>query len=90
MFVNACKDDIDKAAKWLHVFYKQKKSSPEFFQNRDVFSKEIQYAFDHQYYLALPVTPNNCLTIVLKLNDKNASTYIFDESIKTFIMTAGL
>lgn len=89
LFVNACKDDMDRSAKWLHVYYKMKKNAPEFFANRDVFSKEMQFALDHQVYLTLPVTPDNCTPILHKLSDYNPKTYVFDETIKTFIMTAG-
>lgn len=89
MFVNACKDDTDRSAKWLHIFYKMKKNSPEFFRNRDVFSDEVQFALNHQVYLTLPVTPDNCTPVLHKLSDYRPKAYVFDEAIKTFIMTAG-
>lgn len=66
-----------------------KKNSPEFFRNRDVFSDEVQFALDHQVYLTLPVTPDNCTPVLHKLSDYRPKAYIFDEAIKTFIMTAG-
>lgn len=88
LFINASKGNVEKSSKWLHLYYKIKRSSPEFFKNRDVFSDEIQSALTNQIYLSLPVTPNNCNVVFHKLANFNPKVYDFDASIKTFIMTA--
>lgn len=65
-----------------------KRNSPEFFKDRDVFSDEIQHAFENQVYLSLPVTPNNCNVVFHKLTNFDPKAYNFDAAIKTFIITA--
>lgn len=87
--MSATKDNVEKSSKWIHVYYKLKKNSPEFFSNRDVLSKEIQSALKHQFYLALPVTPDGCNVIFHGLKTPDPKKYVFDDAIKTFIMTAG-
>jgi hypothetical protein len=66
-----------------------KRSSPEFFANRDVLSEEIQNALKHQFYVTLPVTPSRCNVILQKLSVFDHRKFVFDAAIKTFIMTAG-
>lgn len=87
--MNASKDDIDKSSKWIHVYYKMKRNAPEFFTNRDVSSAEIQTALRNQFYLTLPVTPDNCNVVYHALQSYDPKKYVFDSSIKTFIITAG-
>lgn len=87
--MNACKDDLDKSSKWLHIFYKMKRNSPEYFKNRDVASEGIQRALDNQVFFSLPVTPDNHNVVLHKLSSFDPKNYLFDESIKAFIMTGG-
>lgn len=89
LFLNASKDDIERSSKWVHVYYKLKRGSPEFFKNRDVLSNEIQSALKNQLYLTLPVTPDGCNVIMHGLISHDPKKYVFDEAIKTFIMTTG-
>ena len=65
-----------------------KRSAPEFFENRDVFSDDIQKSLANQTYLTLPVTPQNHNVVFHKLSSFNPKDYDFDASIKTFILTA--
>jgi hypothetical protein len=88
LFINASKGDVEKSSKWLHLYYKIKRNSPEFFKNRDVFSDEIQSALTNQVFLSLPVTQNNCNVVLHKLANFDPKTYNFDAAIKTFIITA--
>lgn len=80
---------MDRCARWLHTYYKMKRNAPEFFTNRDVYSDEVQTALKDQIYLALPITPDNCNVFLHKLSDFEPRKWIFDATIKTFIMTAG-
>lgn len=89
LFMNATKDNVERSSKWIHVYYKLKKNSPEFFTNRDVFSPEIQNALNNQFYVTLPVTPDGCNVIFHGLISHDPKKYVFDDVIKTFIMTAG-
>lgn len=89
LFANACKDDIDKGSKWLHIYYKMKRNAPEFFANRDVLSEGIQNALHDQFYFSLPVTPDGCNVVCHKLRSYDPKKYVFDEAIKTFIITTG-
>lgn len=88
LFLNAFKNDIDKSAEKLENFYKLKKNTPQFFKNRDVKSDEIQSALDHQDYVALPVTPDNCNLIFHRLSSSEPKHYVFDEAVKTFVITS--
>lgn len=87
MFLNAFKNDIDKSAEKLENFYRLKRTTPEFFKNRDVKSEEIQSSLDHQDYVALPVTPDNYNLIFHRLSSPEAKHYVFDEAVKTFVIT---
>lgn len=89
LFANACKDDTDRGSKWLHIYYKSKRNAPEFFGDRDVLSEGIQNALQNQYYYTLPVTPDGCNVVCHSLKNYEPKKYVFDEAIKTFIMTAG-
>lgn len=51
-------------------------------------SEEIQAALDHQDYVALPVTPDNCNLIFHRLSSSEPKHYVFDEAVKTFIVTS--
>lgn len=66
-----------------------KQNAPEFFKNRDIKSPEIQTALRDQFYLTLPVTPDNCNVVFHRLKSYDPKKYVFDASIKTFIITAG-
>lgn len=88
LFLNAFKNDIDKSGKMLENFCRLKKATPEFFASRDLDSKEIQAALDHQDYVDLPVTPDNCNLIFHRLSSFEPQHYVFDEAVKTFIMTS--
>lgn len=88
LFLNAYKNDVDKSAKMIESFYKMKKATPEFFANRDVESKEIQAALDHQDYVALPLTPDDNYLIFHRLSSFEPIHYVFDEAVKTFIITS--
>lgn len=85
--MNAFKNDVEKSAVKLESFYKLKKTTPEFFANRDLESKEIQAALDHQDYVALPVTDDNCNLIFHRLSSYEPSHYVFDDAVKTYIIT---
>ena len=89
MFLNAFKNDIDKSAEKIENFYKMKKTTPEFFANRDVKSEEIQSSLDHQDYVALPITPDNCNLIFHRLSSSEPKHYVFDSAVKTFVITSG-
>ena len=89
LFLNAFKNDIDKSAEKIENFYKMKKTTPEFFANRDVKSEEIQSSLDHQDYVALPITPDNCNLIFHRLSSSEPKHYVFDSAVKTFVITSG-
>lgn len=84
--MNAYKNDVEKSAQMLEIYYKMKKSTPEFFANRDLDNKEIQSSLDHQDYVSLPVTPDNQNLIFHRLSSYEPKHYIFDEAVKTFII----
>lgn len=89
LFLNTFKSDVDKSAEKLENYYKMKKEAPEFFANRDLESVEIQRSLDHQDYVALPVTPDDCHLIFHRLSSHEPKHYVFDDAVKTFIMTSG-
>lgn len=74
----------------MENYYRIKKSAPEFFANRDVDSDDIQNCLKNQYYVALPVTPDNNILIYHSLRNHDHRTYNFDAAAKTYIMTSGL
>ncbi|XP_070500251.1 alpha-tocopherol transfer protein-like [Chironomus tepperi] len=85
-FLNTYKNDVDKSAALVETCYKLKKSAPEFFKDRIVDSKEIQNCLENQYYIALPVTPDNHILIYHSLKNTDPNVYNFDSAAKTFIM----
>lgn len=88
MFSNAGKGDIERSSKWIHVYYKMKRNSPEFFANRDVASDGVQDSLKNQINLILPVH-DACNILLHKIKSSEPKAYVFDEAIKTFIMMAG-
>lgn len=89
LFLNAFKSDIAKSAEKLINYYKLKKETPEFFANRDLNSEAIQSSLDHQDFVALPVTPDNCNLVFHRLSSYVPKHYVFNEAVKTFIVTSG-
>ena len=89
LFLNACKNDVDKCVLLVENYYKIKKSTPEFFSNRNLDSEDIQKCLKYQNYVALPITPDNKMLIFHSLRNFVASNYDFDAAAKTFIMTSG-
>lgn len=89
LFLNACKSDVDKTVTLIENFYRIKKSTPEFFANRNVESEAIKNCLKNQNYIALPVTPDNNVLIYHSLRNYDASCYNFDDAAKTYIMTSG-
>ena len=89
LFLNACKNDVDKCVLLVENYYKIKKSTPEFFSNRNLDSEDIQKCLKYQNYVALPITPDNNMLIFHSLRNFVASNYDFDAAAKTFIMTSG-
>lgn len=85
----ACDNAMDKSVNLLHNYCKFKKRAPEFFANRDVESKEIQSAFENQYYFPLPPTPKNCNLFFHKLSNYEPRNYVFDNAEKAFLVTIG-
>lgn len=85
MFANAFPNNVEKSMKMLKVYYKMKTKVPNFFSNRDVSDRTIQDSLDHQYYVPLPVTPDNCNLIFHRLSSFDPKQYVFDEAVKTFI-----
>lgn len=88
LFSNAGKGDIERSSKWLHVYYKMKLNSPEFFAKRDVYSEGVQNALKNQINLMLPVY-DGCNVLLHKIKNCEPKAYVFDDAIKTFIMMAG-
>lgn len=72
----------------IDIYYKMKQATPEFFGNRDVESKGIQSSLDHLDYVPLPITPDNYNLIFHRLSSFEPRHYVFDDAIKTFIITA--
>lgn len=80
---------VDQAVKLVSNHYQIKKDSPEFFQNRDVESAEVQSSLSKQDYVILPSTPDKCNLILFRLSSYEPSDYNFDHAAKTYIMTFG-
>jgi hypothetical protein len=77
---------IDETVKKFRSYYKSKREAPEFFSDRDPESKEITHCLNHQYYVSLPVTPDNCNLIFFCLKDNDPKNYNYDSALKTYIM----
>lgn len=88
LFLNAFKNDVEKSAKKIESFYKLKQTTPEFFENRDLESEAVQSSLDHQDYIGLPVTPDNCNLIFHRLSSSEPHHYVFDDAVKTFVITS--
>lgn len=89
LFLNAANSNVEKAAAKLEVYYELKKTAPEFFKNRDVHSDAIQSSLDHQNFIDLPISPDNCILFFHDLSSPEAKHYVFDEAVKTFAISIG-
>lgn len=81
--------NFDKTITLLHNYGKLVKDAPEFFENRDVNSKEIQFCLKNQYYIVLPPTPKNYNLIFHHKSNNDPKSYVYDDVTKTFLMTVG-
>lgn len=88
LFLNSCDGDEDLAVKKLETYYDIKRSSPEFFANRDLESEGVQKCLDNLRFVALPVTSDNCNLILHQFKNPKPREYDYDDAIKTFIMKA--
>uniref|UniRef100_A0A336JZM6 CSON006029 protein n=1 Tax=Culicoides sonorensis TaxID=179676 RepID=A0A336JZM6_CULSO len=87
MFFRACRRDFEVTRTVIQAYYEHKRSTPEFFSNRNPLAEEIQQCLDNQIYCSLPVTPSGSSIIYHRLANSTASNYFFDNAIKTFLMT---
>lgn len=88
-FLNAC-DGTEDTIKVIDLYYKTKKSFPDMFTNRDPYCLEVEQSFKNQFFIRLPVTPDNCSVFHFSLSNSTASNYIHENNTKTFIMALGL
>ena len=88
-FLNRNRCDIDRVATLMENYYKNGTLIPEFFKDRDVFSKKIQNCLENQYFIMLPITQNNQMLFYHSLKNYDASTYEFDTAAKVFCMLFG-
>lgn len=88
-FLNNTRDDIERASKWIHVYYKMKKNSPEFFKDRDPELPAIKKALDNQIFASFPATPQGNLVFYHGLFGYEPRNYNFDDDVKVFMMAAG-
>lgn len=89
LFVNAVRGDASKSFKLLENFYKMRIKSPELFLTCDMECKEVQDTLDHQDYIGLPVTPDNCDLIFVRLSSFDPIHFVLDDSIRTFVHVLG-
>jgi len=73
----------------MENYYQCKASAPQLFQNRDVWSTELRNALKNQYYIFLPVLPDNQLLIFHCLKNLDPSTYDYDVATKLYFMLFG-
>jgi len=85
IFLNSCNGDVDMTISKLERYYDMKRSMPEFFDNRDLASSDIQHCLDSLIYVSLPMT-DDCYVILHKLRSYEPKDYWFDPGVKTFIM----
>lgn len=83
-------DDIDEAVKRLEHYFECKIDSPDFFKNREVYSKGVQQALETLNYALLPPISDTCFLSHLRLALFDSELYNFAEATKVFIMVAGL
>lgn len=81
--------NYDKTITNLHNFCQLVQDTPEIYDNRDVFSSEIQYCLENQYYIVLPPTPKNCNLIYHHKSNYDPKSYVYEDVAKTFLMTVG-
>ncbi|XP_070500143.1 alpha-tocopherol transfer protein-like [Chironomus tepperi] len=85
-FLTTYKHDINQVVVLIENYYNCKASVPELFQNRDIWSEEIQSALKNQYYIFLPITSDNKMLIFHSVKNSNPSTYDYDIATKVYMM----
>ena len=73
----------------MENYYNCKASVPELFQNRDIWSQEIQSALKNQYFIFLPVTSDNKMLIFHSVKNRDPRTYDYDLASKVYFMLFG-
>lgn len=86
LFLHFANGDIEKAAERLSKYYELKKTTPEFFKNRDIQSDEIQKNLKVALAISLPMTPDNCNLILNKFINCDPKVYMFDDAMKYYVM----
>ncbi|XP_070491800.1 alpha-tocopherol transfer protein-like [Chironomus tepperi] len=88
VFLKGNKCDINAAAKCVEKYYELKATCPEFFWPRNLDSPELAFATTVHHMTTLPVSPDNCYVIMLKLVDTDPQNYNYDDLFKLFMMMA--
>ncbi|XP_037923823.1 alpha-tocopherol transfer protein-like [Hermetia illucens] len=87
LFLNAC-GSIDEALKVIKIYYDARRNAPEHFNNRDPKHPKIKQCFENQtYYHVPPTEKDDCPIVYHKIMNPKASTYFFDNALKTYCMT---
>ena len=89
VFLKGNKCDLVAAAKCIEKYYELKVSSPEFFWARNLELPELEFASKVHQMSTLPVSPDNCYVILLRLVDTDPQNYYYDDLFKLFGMMAG-
>lgn len=70
-------------------YFRFRKDAPEFCTKRNVESPEVRQCLEHQNYVILPVTPDNCSVLFQSFDSLKPCDFVYDEAIKTYFMMTG-
>ena len=80
----------EKACTKMKLAFEIKCSTPEVFQQRDPFSKEITSVYDNINIFYMPVTPSGHSVIYTSLKNYSIRNFNFEAATKAFFMTSGV
>lgn len=78
--------NLDNAANRVKLYYEIKLNNPHLFKVRDPESPEVQQCLRSQNYFYMSATPEKKSVLYVSLIDYRASSWCFDNFVKTFIM----
>nr|CAH7758590.1 unnamed protein product [Callosobruchus chinensis] len=83
LFLIACKDNVEFAKETIEIYFRQRSSAPELFQDRDIDGKEGQFTHSVTRFALFPVrTKENYVVAMAGLKDTSYYNFNIDSQVK--------
>ncbi|KAK9875980.1 hypothetical protein WA026_011080 [Henosepilachna vigintioctopunctata] len=86
-FIIACERDLESAKKTMLTYFRIKRSTPEFFENRDIGRNDLRNIMNIIQFGSMPVrTDDDCVVHLSRIVDSRYSNFQVDPASKIYLM----